>query len=156
MKKIFKFAVVALAAAAVVVACQKPATENKDGEQQEEQKQDEQKQDETPAEDPAPAGTWSLIGTFGGHNWDFDVNLTANGDIYSVSGVELTTADQFKLRLDGAWDTNRGAEGEVEPFAVTIGEALHVVNNGKNLSVPEDGTYTITFDRLKNTITLSK
>ena len=149
MKKLFKFAVVALAAAAVVVACQKPATNN-------DQKQEEQKQDETPAEDPAPAGKWTLVGAFGGHNWDFDVELTASGDTYTVSGVELKTTDQFKLRFDEKWEVNRGAEGDVEPFAVTIGQALHVVHNGKNLSVPEDGTYTITFDRLKNTITLSK
>ena len=148
MKKIM-FALMA-AAAIVAVSCNKPGNE-------EENNQEENNQEQV-QEDPAPEGNWCLIGAIAstGNTWNADHALTAAGDVYTITGVELTTADQFKLRIEGDWNIIRGAEGDVEPFVVTVGEAFHSVNNGKNLSVPEDGTYTIKFERLTNKITISK
>ena len=146
MKKIM-FALMAAAAIFAVVSC------NKDN-KPEENNQNQQEE----ALDPAPEGEWCLIGAIAstGNNWNADHALTADGDVFTITGVQLTTADQFKLRIKDNWDINRGAEGDVEPFVVTVGTALHAVQNGKNLSVPEDGTYTIKFERLYSKITLTK
>ena len=148
MKKIM-FALMA-AAAIFAVACNKDKTP--------EENNDPQEQNQDPAEDPAPEGNWCLIGAIAstGNSWNADHALTAAGDVYTLTGVQLTPDDQFKLRLEGNWDVNRGAEGDVEPFVVTVGEAFHSVQNGKNLSVPEAGDYTIKFERLTNKITISK
>lgn len=98
-----------------------------------------------PAEDPEPAGSgWALIGDFNG--WGGDLAMTQSGAIWSVKEVDLVAGQGFKLRKDGGWDVNRGATGDVEPFEVTVGAALDVVNNGKNLTVPADGKYDIYYD----------
>lgn len=98
-----------------------------------------------PAEDPEPAGSgWALIGDFNG--WGGDLAMTQSGAIWSVKEVDLVAGQGFKLRKDGGWEVNRGATGEVEPFEVTVGAALDVVNNGKNLTVPADGKYDIYYD----------
>ena len=147
-----KFMFVLMAAAAIfAVAC------NKDN-KPEDENNNQQEQEQQPQEDPAPEGNWCLIGAIAstGNSWNADHALTAAGDVFTITNVALTTADQFKLRLEGNWDVNRGAEGDVEPFVITSGTALHSVQNGKNLSVPEDGNYTIKFERLTNMITITK
>jgi hypothetical protein len=80
MKRFFKFALVAFAAAAVAVACQKPA--------------EEQKPDEKPGPEPGPDteevvpvegdSEWSLIGALLGKSWDTDWVAAKSGDIYVV------------------------------------------------------------------------
>ncbi len=97
-----------------------------------------------PAQEDLTAHTWGLIGL--GGNWDTDVAMAVEGSFAVTKGVAITAADQFKVRADGAWTLSYGAAGDVEPFAVTIGEALAGAKGGKNLCVPADGTYDIYFD----------
>ena len=59
--------------------------------------------------------------------------------------VTVTDADAFKVRFNNDWNINYGAAGDVEPFAVTVGEELELVSGGKNLSAPA-GTYDIFFN----------
>jgi hypothetical protein len=66
-------------------------------------------------------------------------------NLYVRMGVTVTDADQFKVRFNNGWDVNAGAAGDVEPFAVTVGEELALVSGGKNLSAPA-GTYDIYFN----------
>ncbi len=91
---------------------------------------------------------WGLIGDFNG--WGADLGMTQSGAIWSAKNVDLATGQGWKLRKDGDWAVNVGAPGDVEPFTVTVGEALDVVAGGKNLSVPADGTYDIYFDEGNN------
>ena len=89
--------------------------------------------------------TWSVIGAIPSveMNWDKDIQMTTDGTWHVAEGVVLTTNDQFKFRKDCDWGTNIGATGDTEPFVVTLDEELSGVANGKNLAVPEDGTYDI-------------
>ena len=66
-------------------------------------------------------------------------------NLFVRMGVALTADDQFKVRYNNGWDINYGAAGDVEPFAVTVGEELTLVGGGKNLSAPA-GTYDIYFN----------
>ncbi len=66
-------------------------------------------------------------------------------NLYVRMGVTVTADDQFKVRFNNSWDINYGAAGDVEPFAVTVGEELTLVSGGKNLSAPA-GTYDIFFN----------
>ncbi len=97
-----------------------------------------------PAQEDLTAHTWGLIGL--GNDWNNDVVMAVEGNFAVKKGVAITTADSFKLRADNDWTLNYGAAGDVEPFAVTIGEALPGYKGGKNLCVPADGTYDIYFD----------
>jgi hypothetical protein len=66
--------------------------------------------------------------------------MTKEGDWYVFKGF-VSDGQGFKFNA-GNWDVNRGATGSVEPFEVTVGTAVEVVNNGKNLAVAA-GTYDV-------------
>jgi len=96
--------------------------------------------------EPTAPDSWGLVGEMTEWADGADIAMTKDGDWFIATGVSLEAEKQWKLRGDGGWTFNRGAEGEVEPFAVTVGEELTVIQNGKNLTVSETGTYDIYFD----------
>ncbi len=87
------------------------------------------------------SGSWGVVGVFS--NWDSDVKMTEDGPFLVAKGVELKAGEGWKIRKDGKWDVNRGAEGNAEPVTMSLGKALYVVNGGKNLAAPADGRYDI-------------
>lgn len=55
-----------------------------------------------------PESAYSIIGAFGGHNWDYDVDmapLEGHPNTWSVS-LELAVNDEFKIRTNHDWGTN--------------------------------------------------
>ena len=107
----------------------------------------------TPAPEPEPETPvevkgWNLIGV--GGNWDNDVLMSDVSGFRAALDVALKAGEGFKLRLDGKWDDNRGlkvGEGvEEENVTIAVGEALDVVKDGKNMTVPADGNYDIYYD----------
>lgn len=98
-----------------------------------------------------------LIGDFNGWGGDEALTYDASANVWTVT-ANLVAGQGFKVRFNGGWDYNRGAGGDIEPFVLPVGSSIPTYNNGKNLTVPEDGTYTITLDMSTNpnTITLSK
>ena len=99
-------------------------------------------------ETPVEVKGWNLIGV--GGNWDNDVLMSDVSGFRAALDVALKAGEGFKLRLDGKWDDNRGlkvGEGvEEENVTIAVGEALDVVKNGKNMTVPADGNYDIYYD----------
>ena len=101
----------------------------------------------TPPEPEKPAlEGWGVVGDFTGWEDGKDVMMTQSAGFLVAKGIELKANEGFKIRKDGGWDENKGASGEADLFVVTVGEALTLVDNGKNLAVPEDGKYDIYFD----------
>ena len=104
---------------------------------------------DTPEPEPQPGieeNRWGVVGTI--NNWGETPDLYMNEvgeNLYVRMGVTVTDADQFKVRFNNGWDINYGAAGDVEPFAVTVGEEMTLVAGGKNLSAPA-GTYDIYFN----------
>ena len=89
---------------------------------------------------------WGVVGTITEWGGQADLYMSEVGEnLYVRMGVTVTDADQFKVRFNNGWDINAGAAGDVEPFAVTVGEELALVAGGKNLSAPA-GTYDIYFN----------
>ena len=72
--------------------------------------------------------------------------------------ANLVAGQGFKVRFNAGWDYNRGAGGDVEPYVLSTGTTIPTYHNGKNLTVAEDGTYTVTLDMSTNpnTITITK
>ena len=96
MKKIFKFALVAFAAAAVFAACTKPATNtNNDEQKQDEQKQDEQEPETATTADLYVVNTpgweqpaiWAWGGTVSMSTWPTD-GLDPEADKVTEGGKE--------------------------------------------------------------------
>ena len=89
---------------------------------------------------------WGVVGTLTSWGGSADLYMSEVGEnLFVRANVTLTAEDQFKVRYNNGWDINAGAAGEVEPFAVTVGEELALVGGGKNLSAPA-GTYDIYFN----------
>lgn len=98
---------------------------------------------------PALEG-WGVVGEFTEWADGKDIMMTETAGLLVAKNVTIESGKQFKIRKDGKWDDNRGAEGDVEPFEVTIGTALKVVAGGKNLTVAVSGSYDIYFDEAKD------
>ena len=105
-------------------------------------------EDATEPEQPEPTApdTWGIVGDFTGWGEAADIAMTKDGDWFYATGVSIEAGSGWKLRGDSDWTFNRGAEGDVEPFEVTVGEALTVIQGGKNLTVSETGTYDVYYD----------
>lgn len=102
--------------------------------------------------EPEPEGPvtepdrWGVVGTITEWGTQADLYMSEVAEnLFVRMGVTLTDADAFKVRFNNGWDINYGAAGDVEPFAVTVGEELTLVSGGKNLSAPA-GTYDIFFN----------
>ena len=102
--------------------------------------------------EPEPEGPvtepdrWGVVGTFTEWGTQADLYMSEVAEnLFVRMGVTVTDADAFKVRFNNDWNINYGAAGDVEPFAVTVGEELALVSGGKNLSAPA-GTYDIFFN----------
>ena len=102
--------------------------------------------------EPEPEGPvtepdrWGVVGTITEWGKQADLYMSEVAEnLFVRMGVTVTDADAFKVRFNNGWDINYGAAGDVEPFAVTVGEELALVSGGKNLSAPA-GTYDIYFN----------
>lgn len=92
--------------------------------------------------------TWSIIGSSTpGGNWSTDIDLVPNTTNNTWSVTAVLTAGQFKFRANHDWGTSIGASG--------TGNELAWNNNGANIDVPSDGTYTITLDFANGTYSLT-
>lgn len=89
----------------------------------------------------------SLIGDFNSWNDDFAMSYTYSSTredkSYSAT-LDLVAGEGFKIRFNAGWTYNFGADStENEP--VTVGEdGMPVTLGGKNMTVSEDGNYTVT------------
>lgn len=102
--------------------------------------------------EPEPEGPvtepdrWGVVGTITEWGKQADLYMSEVAEnLFVRMGVTVTDADAFKVRFNNDWNINYGAAGDVEPFAVTVGEELALVSGGKNLSAPA-GTYDIFFN----------
>lgn len=103
----------------------------------------------TPEPEPQPGieeNRWGVVGTINSWGGTPDLYMNEVGEnLYARMGVTVTADDQFKVRFNNGWDINYGGAGDVEPYAVTVGEEMALVAGGKNLSAPA-GTYDIYFN----------
>ena len=90
-----------------------------------------------------PAVNLGVIG-FGG-NWDTDIDMTLEGDYYTLKGKEIYATDSFKIRANDAWTESYGVEGSNEDIAINADEVYTLVQGGKNMMVPA-GVYNLYFN----------
>lgn len=93
---------------------------------------------------PDYSGTWTMIGTILGDNWSKDVAMTKGSGNTWTASLEYRAGDLFKFRMNSSWDVNLGLDGNVAPNGTGYGATLK--QDGSNISLPENGVYTITLD----------
>ena len=91
--------------------------------------------------DEATANAFTLIGSFGGYNWDTDVAMTEDPAGTWTATVDFKAGDEFKVRQGLGWDVNFGVDG---------------VLGGDNVVIDADGTYLVTlvYDGTNATLTV--
>ncbi|MBR3989156.1 MAG: SusF/SusE family outer membrane protein [Bacteroidales bacterium] len=99
----------------------------------------------------AEAGTdpayWGVVGTI--NSWGVPDRILFERDGKLVSNeIELSAADEIKIRQNEAWDVNRGGV-----FA-ELGQAFAVENNGANIKVGRDAKVVVVYDPAAETVTL--
>jgi starch-binding outer membrane protein SusE/F len=91
---------------------------------------------------------WGIIGSATPTGWSSDTNLDYDltTQLYSIT-IDLSGGNEFKFRLDDAWATNFGDDGN----------NLTLEPNGSNIPVPSGtGTYKITANFNARTYTIVK
>lgn len=146
MKRVFKFVLVALTAAAVVVACQKPP--------QEEQKPDEEQQKPGDEYTGPVQGTsaWSVIGAFLDSDWKKDYVCAEKDGAIVLKNVKLAKDNQIKFRKDKGWDENRGINEPDKAAELAAGTPTKAVPGGGNIIIPADGIYDLYYFAEKEAI----
>ena len=110
-------------------------------------------QPETP-ETPVDPSTksYGFVGNL--TEWGNDMIFEAHSANWlKLVNVEIPADAQFKVRVNASWDENYGATGDVEPFALTAGEKVELVGNGKNLTIAA-GAYDIYFNTSNHNIVM--
>jgi starch-binding outer membrane protein SusE/F len=90
---------------------------------------------------------WGIIGDATPTGWGSDTNLDYDlaTKLYSIT-LDLIGGKEFKFRLDDAWATNYGDDGN----------NLTLESGGANIPVPTSGSYKITVDFNAKTYTIVK
>ena len=96
---------------------------------------------------PSPYdGEWSLIGTIYDTMWDTDFQMRDYGDGLWYFKLAYRSGQEFKFRMNHAWDVNfGGVESNTDGWQtmLSIGEAVALAEGGPNLMLPEDGYYEV-------------
>ncbi len=87
------------------------------------------------------ATTWGIIGDATPSGWDADTPMTYNSSDESWSVTANLTAGAFKFRANGEWAINYG--GQIDNLNL----------GGANISIEEDGNYTIKLYLTRNNST---
>ena len=84
---------------------------------------------------------FSVIGKFGGYDWDTDVAMKEDPKNTWTAEIEFKAGDEFKVRQGASWDVNFGVDGAA---------------GGANVVIDTDGTYVVTlvYDETAKTATL--
>ena len=98
---------------------------------------------------------WSVCGDFT-DSWNGDIYMAMTEDDVFVSPVlTLSEGALFKVRKDGGWTENYGADDSSNPYVATVGTSISATQDGKNIAVPTSGTYVVVLDLSTPSITLT-
>jgi len=87
--------------------------------------------------------SWTVIGTFGGTNWDEDFPMDTEGYWEVAREFTVGSGEMFKFRQNKGWANNLGVgEPSDDPRTVTAGSKVDLQMNGGNITIAP-GTYDI-------------
>ena len=90
-----------------------------------------------------------LIGDFNGWGGDEEFAYDSSANVWTLT-TTLTAGSGFKVRMNTDWAMNRGFDG---PAATGVPYACY--NDGSNITVASDGTYTISLNMSVNPNTMT-
>ena len=91
------------------------------------------------------SSAWTVIGTLGGTNWDYDFAMESEGYWEVGRGIHIAAGEQFKFRRDRSWDVNYGSGEYSDTGANTmpVGSKISVSAGAGNMTVAATGDYDL-------------
>ena len=93
---------------------------------------------------PDYSGPWTVIGTIDGSNWDKDFDMSDKGDLVWEAKIPYKEGDEFKFRMNAAWDTNMGIDGDLAGADGSYTCSLK--QDGPNIKLPAEGYWNLTLN----------
>lgn len=89
--------------------------------------------------------SWTVIGTLGGTNWDYDFPMDTEGYWEVAREVSIAAGERFKFRQNRQWNMNLGYGEYSETGATTVSldTKLSLSAGAGNMTVASSGTYDI-------------
>ena len=91
------------------------------------------------------SSAWTVIGTLGGTNWNYDFPMDSEGYWEVARSLKIDAGEQFKFRQNRKWDVNLGSGTYSETGATTVtkGSKITLGAGAGNMTVATSGTYDI-------------
>ena len=91
------------------------------------------------------SSAWTVIGTLGGTNWDYDFPMEAEGYWEVGRNVHIASGEQFKFRRNRTWAVNYGSGewSETGANVMPVGSKLTVADGAGNMTVAKTGDYDL-------------
>lgn len=91
--------------------------------------------------------TWGLVGNLTGWGDLGDFAMTEQDGYFVRKGVAMTTATEFKIRFNNAWDDSKNY-GTASGGTVDIDTGVEIITSGgsNNMKVQKEGIYDVYFD----------
>lgn len=89
-----------------------------------------------------PSDDWAVIGSISSLNtaWDADFAMDKKGNIYVRRNLYLQSGDEFKIRYQGSWNTNRGGD------FLKLGYGFEAFQDGVNIMPGLEGYYDVYYN----------
>lgn len=91
------------------------------------------------------SSSWTVIGTLGGTNWDYDFPMDTEGYWEVARDVTIAAGEQFKFRQNRKWDVNLGYGEFSDTGANTVSTntKLNLSDGAGNMTVASSGQYDV-------------
>ena len=91
------------------------------------------------------SSSWTLIGTLGGTNWDYDFPMDTEGYWEVARDVTIAAGEQFKFRQNRKWDSNLGygEYSDTEANLAQLNTKLSLSSGAGNIKLSTSGQYDI-------------
>lgn len=91
------------------------------------------------------SSSWTMIGTLGATDWDYDFPMDSEGYWEVARDVTIQAGEEFKFRQNRKWDVNLGAGEYVEGgrTIVSAGSKIDLGAGGNNISLSTGGQYDV-------------
>lgn len=93
---------------------------------------------------PDYSGTWSVIGTLDGSDWDKDFEMSSTADLVWEAKIPYTEGNEFKFRMNGDWATNMGIDGDLSEADGVY--KCNLKQDGGNITLSTEGYWNLTLD----------
>ena len=91
------------------------------------------------------SSAWTVIGTLGGTNWDYDFPMDTEGYWEVARDVTIASGEQFKFRQNRKWDSNLGygEYSDTEANLAQLNTKLSLSPGAGNIKLSTSGKYDI-------------